>query len=288
MKYCFVFVCQQGELEIKASLLAASLHRYLKCDYELVVAIPTPEEQWGKPADHTRAFLKKLGARLISIRNQIDEKYPIGNKVSCLLVESSADKIVFLDSDILMMRDFAHSPRFDITFNAKPADIASFSTAPQAWRAVYESAGVEMPATQVRTTFSGDLMPLYFNAGVIAVHRDAGLGEVWLDCCRSIDQNPKVVSKRPWLDQIALPVAVTKLNLKVDLLDDSFNYPAHLKRIDRSYPPLLCHYHYLRFITSEPSCLGLVQELIREHPELSEIMAADSQWKAVLTRYEFV
>jgi hypothetical protein len=278
MKYCFVFICQQGELEIKASLLAASLHRYLQCDHELVAAIPTPVERWGKPTDHTNAFLEKIGVRLVPIRNQIDEKYPIGNKVSCLSIETSADKIVFLDSDILMMSDFVHHPRFEIAFNAKPADIASFSTAPQPWREVYKSAGVEMPATQVRATLSGELMPLYFNAGVIAVHCDAGLGEVWLDCCRAIDQNPKVVSKRPWLDQIALPVAVTKLNLQVDLLDDSFNYPAHLKRIDQRYLPLLCHYHYPRFIRREPSCLGLVKELIREHPELLEIMASNSEW----------
>jgi hypothetical protein len=278
MKYCFVFVCQQGELEIKASLLAASLHRHLKCDHELVAAVPTPEQLWGTPGDRTKAFLKKIGVRFVSIKNQIDEKYPIGNKVSCLLVETSADKIVFLDSDILMMSDFAHHPRFEIAFNAKPADLASFSTSPEAWKEVYKSAGVEMPATQIRTTLSRQLMPLYFNAGVVAVHRDAGLGQVWLDCCRAIDQNPKVVSKRPWLDQLGLPVAVTKLNLQVDFLDDSFNYPAHMKRIDQRRPPLLCHYHYPRFIRSEPSCLGLVRELMREHPELSEIIASHSDW----------
>ena len=42
-RYCFVFVCQQGDLELKARLLAASLRHFLRCDFELVAALPTPD-----------------------------------------------------------------------------------------------------------------------------------------------------------------------------------------------------------------------------------------------------
>jgi len=39
-KYCFVFVCQPGELEIKSMLLAASLRFQHGNEIELVAALP--------------------------------------------------------------------------------------------------------------------------------------------------------------------------------------------------------------------------------------------------------
>ena len=52
--FCFVFVCQSGELEIKATLLAASLRRQFGRRVDLVAAIPQPEVRWGKISETTR------------------------------------------------------------------------------------------------------------------------------------------------------------------------------------------------------------------------------------------
>ena len=126
MKYCFVFVCQQGELEIKSMLLAASLKENLRCNYELIAAIPQPESRWGKISENTEKLIKKLGIRKVEIENQIDLNYPIGNKVSCFGIESGADKIIFLDSDILCVRNFNPEKYLIHSFNAKPADLPTF------------------------------------------------------------------------------------------------------------------------------------------------------------------
>jgi hypothetical protein len=107
LKWSFVFVCQAGELEIKSMLLATSLQRFLRCNYELVAAIPQPTSQWGQISASTQALMQTLGVRSVPITNSIDLNYPIGNKVACLGIESSADKIVFLDSDILCLREFS-------------------------------------------------------------------------------------------------------------------------------------------------------------------------------------
>lgn len=94
MKYCFVFFCQQGGLELKAMLLAASLKRYLRCDYECVAAIPQRATQWGTVSSDTLAFMQDLGVRTVPITNPINEYYPIGNKVACLGMDTSADKLI--------------------------------------------------------------------------------------------------------------------------------------------------------------------------------------------------
>lgn len=107
MKYCFIFVCQQGSLELESMLLAASLKRYLRCDYECVAAIPQPATQWGTVSEDTLVFMHDLGVRTVPITNRINENYPVGNKVACLGIDTPADKLIFLDSDILCGQEFS-------------------------------------------------------------------------------------------------------------------------------------------------------------------------------------
>lgn len=285
MKYSFVFICQQGELEIKSILLAASLKRFLRCDHELVAALPQPESRWGKPADATLHLLASLGVRQARITNPVDDGYPIGNKLACLNIETTADKIVFLDSDMLCLREFPHLPRFEQAFNAKPADLHTFGSVPGEWALVYASLGLDLPTVPVLATVSGQTMSPYFNAGMIAVRRDAGLGDVWVDCARAIDANPAIGNKRPWLDQIALPVAVARLGLAVDYLDERFNYPAHLKPLDGHDLPYFCHYHSPDVLRREPLANALVTELVSGYPALRSIIETVPEWRILLEPY---
>lgn len=285
MKYSFVFICQQGELEIKSLLLAASLKRFLRCDHELVAALPQPESRWGKPADATLHLLASLEVRQALITNPVDEGYPIGNKLACLSIETTADKIFFLDSDILCLREFSHLFRFEQAFNAKPADLRTFGSEPGEWGRVYAALGLDLPTVPVLATVGNQSMPPYFNAGMVAVRRDAGLGEVWADCARAIDANPAIGNKRPWLDQITLPVAVARLGLEVDCLDERFNYPAHLKPLDRQNLPYFCHYHSPDMLRREPLANALVVELVSEYPALRPLIEVLPEWRILLEPY---
>ncbi len=285
MKYCFVFVCQQGELETKSMLLAASLRRFLRCEHELVAALPQPEAHWGKPAAATLDLLESLGARRVQITNPIGPDYPIGNKLACLNIETAADKIVFLDSDMLCLREFHHTRRFERGFNAKPADMRTFGAEPGEWARVYDALGLAFPAVPVVATVSGQTMPPYFNAGMVAVRRDAGLGAAWVECARAIDANAAIRNQRPWLDQIALPAALARLGLEGDCLDERFNYPAHLKPLDANALPYFCHYHSPGVLRREPMANALVVALAGEYPALRQAIELDHDWRALLEPY---
>ncbi len=286
MKFCFVFVCQRGELEIKAQLLASSLNRFLRCDHELVAALPQPESAWGVPSPATLSFLGGLGVRLAPIVNPIGPEYPIGNKLACLSIDTDAEKIVFLDSDMLCLREFPGDDRFGkFEANLKPADLASFGADFHGWVQAYRACDSPLDDTRVRATVSGQEMPPYFNAGFVAVNADRGLGAAWIACARAIDADPLVPDKRPWLDQIALPIALARLGLTVDCLDERFNYPAHLKPIDPRNPPLFVHYHSPDVLRAEPLANGVVAELAGEHRELRDAMEASPAWRALLQPY---
>ncbi|RLS76189.1 MAG: sulfotransferase [Planctomycetota bacterium] len=291
MRFAISFVCQQGDLEVKALLLAASLRRYLTAAADLVACLPEPESQWGAVSPQTRRLLASLGVRTVPIRNVIDDAYPIGNKVTCLDAATNAERMVFLDTDILCMEAFDPGRWFAHGFNAKPADAVGFADNPQDWRAVYGMFGLAGPDRRVVTSVAGQVICPYFNAGVIGAPARSGLGALWADCCRtlaaadSLWDNRSLPAKWPFLDQISLPVAVTRAGLEVSLLDERLNFPANLKPLAAGEGgPILCHYHRPDVIRREPRLLELVAGLLDQHPAIADVMATAPAWRQVLAR----
>ncbi len=266
-------------------LLAASLKRFLRCDYELVAALPHPEAQWGNPDSATLAAFDQLGVRIAHIANPIHPSYPIGNKLACLNIQTSADKLVFLDSDIICLRGFHHSQRFERPINAKPADLRSFGSSHGEWKSVYAALNLSIPPCPVLATVSGASMSPYFNAGLVAVRRDIGFGDAWIACAQAIDADPGITNKRPWLDQIALPAAATQLGLTVDSLDERYNYPTHLKPLNAQNLPIFCHYHWPSVLRREPLTNALVAELADQVPAMRQAMESDPNWRVLLKPY---
>ncbi|MCP5023143.1 MAG: hypothetical protein GY930_15405, partial [bacterium] len=160
--YCFVFVCQAGRLEIDALLLALSLQMHVKCGHELVAAIPMSASRWGRPNRIVLDQLERMNVRIVEIENQIDQEYPIGNKVSCLSIPTGMDKLVFVDSDVLCLREFGGGAEFCAPFNAKFVDTLIFGKDPSEWEAVYSAVGLPLPSIAGETTVSGEATLPYY------------------------------------------------------------------------------------------------------------------------------
>ncbi|NJO16377.1 MAG: hypothetical protein HC877_11715 [Thioploca sp.] len=305
MKYCFVFVCQQGSLELKSMLLAASLKYYLHCDYECVAAIPQQATRWGTVSAETLVFMQSLGVRTVPITNPIHDNYPIGNKIACLAIDTSADRLIFLDSDILCGRDFCPDMIplnlssimnsasesiskwkgiFEAPFSAVPSRIL-FTREVKRWQQLYDLFNLPLPTWQVRCTGTDELMLPYFNAGVIVVQNGLRFAEIWADCCRRIDAEETITNKYPWLDQLALPIAAARLNLTVNVLGESFNYQVHTTPLPNELP-FFCHYHVPAWIRGEPKLNQLVSQLVNTYSGLKEkLLSSSGEWAQLLKPY---
>lgn len=279
--FSFVFICQSGRLEVDALMLALSLQLFVKCDYELIAALPTPASRWGTPRPEILEQFARMNVRIVEVENQIDPDYPIGNKISCLCIPTDKDKQVFVDSDILCLAEFTDGPDFAAAFNAKPADVFAFGRDEAVWRAAYATMGLEPPTDRVEATISGESMLPYFNAGFIAVPGDAGFGPVWLEACRAIDAEPKVTPKRPWLDQIGLPVAAYELGLEIGLLSERHNFPGHLRKIDETHPPVFCHYHDPKLLLKSSHAVSVLNRIGAENPFVWDLMRDQAKWQPV-------
>jgi len=285
MNFAVCFCVHWGELEIKALLLAASLRKHWPTGVELIGCVPE-EPEFGELSDASRQAFESSGVGLVSITNPIGVGYPIANKLLCLDVPTKAERIIFLDSDILATRNASASElqtTFGTGFVAKPADLATFKADAAEWRAVYHACDAPMPDFTVTSTTSDERMFPYFNAGVISVDANSGFGRVWSECAQRIDQLPDVPVKRPHLDQIALPVAAVKSGLSFHLIGEDWNFPAHLKPLPAALPKL-CHYHWPQVIAGEPALLDAFEELITRHPEITKLAELEEKWRPVVNK----
>lgn len=278
MRFCFVFNLDAGELERQACLLAASLRRHASGEPELVAAVPRSK---GSPDGFLQAetlrLLDRLDVRIVAIDNPIDESYPIGYKLSCLDVATDADQIVFLDSDIIACRDFDPPGLFPAGFAAAPENWDTYPQNDALWRLIYRTCGQKAPDWRMEATHTGQVIWPYYNAGVVSVPANSGFGALWSRFAKRIDRNPLIPRKRPWLDQIALPVAAQAAGLPRSALSREAHFRTPKERI-RGTVPALCHYHRPFTLRREPLLKHTAAVLGAQHPELATLWAGSKEW----------
>lgn len=281
-RYAFVFVCQRGRLEIQSLLLAASLKRNLKCNYELVAAVPAPARIMGTPRDESLAFLEELGARIevvenefVSCASEVTSANLHANKIFCLAVKTAADKLVFLDSDMLCFKEFRGDVRFRIPFNAKLVGMAGVVSAIGKWRALYELANLPLPPIRMRVIGTEEnlpgsaFVPPYFNSGFVAVQASLtrSLSDTWKDCFRLV-RDSGLLDEAFLAEQVSLPLAVHRMNLVFDVLKVE-DLPTY-------------HYHRLPQLEANPSLLCFARDLVRGNAGLQRIIEREPDWRCLL------
>ena len=280
-KYAFVFVCQKGNLEIESLLLAASLKRFLKCDYELIAAIPHPIEIFGKPRTTTIDSLKKMGVRIVDIYNDIvpkknfEKRHLVANKYPCLRIPTDADKLIFLDSDILFYKDFFGDIRFSIPLNLVRVGFLGASMYSGIYKEIFESMGIELPSLLIRIEKENKVTytPPHFNSGFVAIKTDLApkLSKYWSDFFKKLEAE-KTLENPLHTDQIALALAVQKMNVPYEILflDRSLNNPSFF------------HYSLLERLKNSVKMRELAKYLAKELPEIKELVRDHPAWQFLL------
>lgn len=278
-RYHFIFVCQAGKLEVMAWLLLASLRKQLEVDYEITVAVPSDR---GQLNPLTLELLQGLQVNIAYISSPLARIYPIANKIECLKMPLGGTKRIFMDTDMLCLRPFFEHRRFKIPLNLKPVDLANFFADQRIWEKVYRLADVPLPRNWVFSTVDQRKVLPYFNSGFLAVDNVASLrlGQEWSAIAEQVYST--FSNDKNWVDQISLSVAIEKIGIVYDELDERFNFPAHLKPLPEDDLPFFCHYHYPPVIRESVFLKNYVHELIREFPQIRELDAQDGVWNALI------
>lgn len=222
----FFFIVEPPKYQLMACYLAASIRENFGETVAMVGYCPA--HRMGELDGKVLEVLGRMGCEVRPMRTEgrFDPPYPHGNKLLAAVEERETEYSCFLDSDILFLRPndaakLIQPGRVSLT----PA--ASMGWAGQeVWPVIYAAAGVEMPQERIRLMNQRrgkDRMP-YFSSGLFCFperHRDARgrrFPEVWMEVAGDLDAAPDIPAKRPYLDQMSLPLAIRKAGLDWHLL----------------------------------------------------------------------
>lgn len=259
----FFFVIDPPALLVDSVILVCTLRAH----FETVEVIAyCPEGKRDLVPQHITEFFSHMNVDLRFMPSADPElhfkpHYKQGNKIIAACQPRSSMHSVFLDTDIAIAKPF------DVNLIAQPGCVGvvpegrfTWGKNPLAWEAVYAKFGIAVPEERVTLSRSRLTAIPYFNAGVISFPTDSRFAELWMDTARAVDADASIAGRRPWLDQIALPVAIARAGLAIDVLDIIFNLSLSRKLedpekdvretegMDRADGHIL-HFHQPKFIS---------------------------------------
>jgi hypothetical protein len=288
MRLAFVACVEPGRLEDQGVLLFESIRRHGGRLANAPIVSFQPRDPGPLRPETLAAFARLDVEHRCERLNREFEHIPVANKLFATAraeSELEADVVVFLDSDTFFCSEPAELALADGRDVAlRPANKKNVaSTGPDDrkdgyWQKVYALCGVDSPP-YVETTVDRQRVRAYWNAGLMAFRRSAGLADRWLACFRAIlraDLLPYNGVKNA--DQIALAAALASAPDRVEVLDPRYNYPLP-KRADLPEPwrhaelETLRHVHYFRWL-NKPGWFERIDPPFAEASEVRRWLAA--------------
>ncbi len=286
-----LFVADGPRLERQGWFLAVSLARAHSGDGMPSLLAYVPRSRIGDVAPLTRDLFEACGVALRPLPDPPDWRrpYPHGNKIVAARDLRDTDRAVFLDTDMVCLRPLdALADLPADTVAAAPEGVATWGGNDDRWPRAYAHFGLPMPETRIRLLRGRrrEFVP-YFNAGLVAFPDAAEprFAERWLETALDFDRDCPIGGKRPWLDQITLPLTLARFGYRAQVLDETWNYSlARRKDIGGAGAARLLHYHRFRHLAVAPQWPELSAEFMSRLPARHRATACAALEEAGLGR----
>lgn len=232
-----IYVIDPPALTIEALLLSASVRRHMP---EVDLIAYCPEEKAERLPPQLREYLDATSTqlKLMPTEGVFSPHYKQGNKLIASAQPRPHAFTIFLDTDTVLWRgiDLAGMVGAGVVA-AAPEGRYTWGKPDGHWQRAYSTFGMDVPEDRIRLARTQALSPPYFNAGVVTFPNAPVAGfenfaACWLETALELDKpEHEVPTRRPWLDQIALPIAISRAGLEYRVLDDRFNLSLTHKNI---------------------------------------------------------
>lgn len=265
------FIVDGENLAAQSTLLASTLLAHNGSRYRLIAYVPS--EGASKLPSILCNFYDKCGVEVRPIAPDPDspasqrfansgwaKPYPHGNKILASASPREDEWSVFLDTDMICAApldlELLMAPgRLALV----PEGVATWGNENDRWKRAYDHFGLPMPEDKVRLTRRGrgEYLP-YFNAGFVMFPtapifgQSQGFGQLWLDTALDFDHGCAIAKKRPWLDQITLPLTMKRFGYNYLVADTALNFSISDRDYEADARPALLHYHRWRYLHAWP------------------------------------
>lgn len=226
------FIVEPPRYELMACYLAGSLREQFGDTVALVGYCP--DTKIDSVSKDVREVLRRMGCevRPFRVEGRFSPAYPHGNKILATMEPRDTEFSAFFDSDVLCLRpNKVDNIVMEGHVSLTPAASMSWGKG-ETWAKIYDTCGMTIPEDRVKLMRqSGKRARIpYFSSGLFTFpeqHRnEAGktFPQVWMDIAQTIDANEEIPGRRPYLDQISLPLAIQKAGLKWNLLPEEQHF----------------------------------------------------------------
>ncbi|MEP2784013.1 MAG: hypothetical protein ABJO67_03015 [Pseudoruegeria sp.] len=269
VKTGYFFVLDGQRFEAQAILLATSLRMQMGDDFPIIAYVP--EASFDKITRITRRMMTTLKIEIRAFSTEAGtwaEPYPHGNKILASTQPRDWDVSVFLDSDTVCLNpmDFSDCAE-EQCLGVVPEGVPTWGRHDEDWVLPYSLFDLPLPTERVNMERGRRISTLpYFNGGMVAFKEAADengqrLPDLWLDTALTLDHSPDLPNKRPWLDQIALPIAMARLGGKMIIKPGGYNYSLYRRDANADHPTInLAHYHMPAVFRKWAACRAVSDE----------------------------
>ena len=229
-KLTIFFIVEPPKYQDMGCYLAASI----RCQFDEPVKLVgyCPSASIGEMNEKALAIYKALDVdiRPFETAGRFDPPYPHGNKMLAALEPRDTPFSAFMDSDMLFIRPNSTDQMFKEGHVSVAPATSMYWSGQKIWKDIYAACGMEMPEDRIWLARQRrrKLMP-YFNAGLIVFPEGpiAQSGEtfvqVWNRLAGEIDKID-IIKKRPYLDQMSLPLAIRAAGLDWNILPEEQHF----------------------------------------------------------------
>lgn len=261
MSLRFVACVAAGRLEGETLLLFESIRRFGGAHAAAPLSAYRPRAG-DRLESSTYAALERLGVDVREATLNVEHaRQPLANKVYALAHAEAGcaeEVLVFCDSDAVFLAEpdaLALAPEVDAAV-APVGRVGDGSTGPghaneDYWQRLYELAeAAGRPFTE--TALRRRRIRAYWNTGLVALRREVGIAQGWLDLLRVLTRKPHVPDRGiDAIDQIALSAVLARAPERVATLPATYNFRItrrdKLRGRDSSLDlPGIVHVHYMR------------------------------------------
>lgn len=231
-KLTVFFIVEPPEYEVMACFLAASLREQFGTQVALVGYCP--DTKIDQVSTNVKEILRRVDCdlRTFKVEGRFDPPYPHGNKILATMEPRDTEFSAFFDSDILCLRpNMVTNILKDGCVSLTPAASMIWGKA-ETWTLIYKICGMEIPEDRIklmRQKGERERIP-YFSSGLFSFpekHRTSdgkSFPQVWMEVAQQLDAHPDVPGKRPYLDQISLPLAIQRAGLQWNILPEEQHF----------------------------------------------------------------
>lgn len=272
-KLTIFFVVEPPKYQDMACFLAASIRCQFDEPIDLVGYCPADTIDDMDPK--AVGILNSLGVdiRPIDTAGRFDPPYPHGNKMLSALEPRDTPYSAFMDSDMLFIGKNTVDAMVRPGHVSVAAATSMYWSGQTIWKDIYAACDMPMPEDRIWLSRQRrrKLMP-YFNAGLIVFPEgpltDDGesFAQVWMRLAQRIDQID-IVKKRPYLDQMSLPLAIRAAGLNWNILPEEQHYilGGSLRGEPLPADMDIKMIHYRNFdILREVKCRGMAKDMLEQ------------------------